>query len=333
MSPAARQARSIEQGYTIDAYTGANRLDRLAAGIDPKRATSGPMPFFTDTSELASQYALNKADNSAINELGDFSAQFTRDGKNLDDIGKSLSSAQKRELASRLEDIGIDDDGNITIMKGQPGSASADHWRYLLKTHKGDPIRAAKELWLESGVIFGNEADFAKVLDMAGLKNVEFDSPNVQAPGVLPAKLKIQSPLDTSDTAQLQKLLPQLERAAKKAPRPEYTQGGVDNWDKTTIRPEDWVQRLKDDLQNGTSHTWTVIPDWVTEFLKRKGYDGIKDTGGKQGGAPHVVYIPFAPEQVRSRFAAFDPKNIGKPGLSLGVAGLAGGAALSQDEQ
>jgi len=330
MSAAARAARAAEQGYTIDAYTGANRLDRLAEGIKPERATSGPMPFFTDDTTLASSYATGKLDNSARNELSDWNDQFTLDGKRLDQIGKSLSYTQKRDLAAKLENISYDDDGNIVQAIGQPGGAGLDHWRYLLKTNRGDPIAAAKELWLESGQIFGEEEKFTKVLEMAGIKGVQFDSPDMSFPGVLPARLKIQNPLDTSKVDDLQAMLPELEVAAQKAPKPQYTQGGVDQWDKTTTDPMVWLERYRDDLKTGNTHAWTVVPDWVTEFLKSKGYDGIKDMGGKMGGPKHVVYIPFTPEQVRSRFAKFDPKNVGKAGLSLG---LAGGVALSQSDK
>jgi len=53
---------------------------------------------------------------------------------------------------------------------------------------------------------------------------------------------------------------------------------------------------------------WTSIPDKVTEALKKIGYNGIIDKSGKGGsGTPQDVIIPFVPEQVRSRFAAFDP--------------------------
>jgi hypothetical protein len=37
------------------------------------------------------------------------------------------------------------------------------------------------------------------------------------------------------------------------------------------------------------------------------GFNGILDVGGKMGGEAHQVVIPFKPEQIRSRFAAFDP--------------------------
>ena len=42
----------------------------------------------------------------------------------------------------------------------------------------------------------------------------------------------------------------------------------------------------------------------VTDYLKSKGYDGIKDVGGKGGGEGHTVWIPFTGKQVKSAEAA-----------------------------
>ncbi|MEE0839674.1 MAG: hypothetical protein U0L72_03870, partial [Acutalibacteraceae bacterium] len=57
---------------------------------------------------------------------------------------------------------------------------------------------------------------------------------------------------------------------------------------------------LNDDIENETTHAWTVIPDFVTDYLKEQKYDGIKDKGGKGGGDGHTVWIPFSSEQVKS---------------------------------
>ena len=65
MDEASRMARADEM-FPIEGYHGAGRLDRLLEkpGLDPDRATSGPMPFFTDSPRLASTYAKNKAATS-----------------------------------------------------------------------------------------------------------------------------------------------------------------------------------------------------------------------------------------------------------------------------
>ena len=66
------------------------------------------------------------------------------------------------------------------------------------------------------------------------------------------------------------------------------------------MTPERFLERISYDIDAGTSHAWTSIPDFVTAYLKENGYDGIKDTGGKGGGESHTVWIPFSSEQVKS---------------------------------
>ena len=51
-------------GYTIRAYHGTSRSDRVGTVFLPERATSGPMAFFTSDPEIAANYAKDKADTS-----------------------------------------------------------------------------------------------------------------------------------------------------------------------------------------------------------------------------------------------------------------------------
>lgn len=75
----------------------------------------------------------------------------------------------------------------------------------------------------------------------------------------------------------------------------------ADMWDKNSIDIYDWIERLKDDLSNATTHAWTSIPDVVTDFLKEYGgYNGIIDKGGKNGGDIHTVAIPFYSNQIKN---------------------------------
>ena len=68
------------------------------------------------------------------------------------------------------------------------------------------------------------------------------------------------------------------------------------------------MNQLEEDLSKGeNSFVWTSIPDKITKQLEQLGFNGILDTGGKMGGESHQVVIPFRSEQLRSRFAAFDP--------------------------
>jgi hypothetical protein len=69
----------------------------------------------------------------------------------------------------------------------------------------------------------------------------------------------------------------------------------------------------------------------VTKTLKAKGFDGIKDSGGKGGGTAHNVWIPFEENQVKSALGNkgtfSESKNIMR---GVGVGGA--GAAVTQGE-
>ena len=79
MSEAARMGRAAQQGFSGPWYHGTERLDRLLEGnqINPKRATSGPMPYFTDDPAIASNYATGKPDTSRLaGDEGDVTRYF-----------------------------------------------------------------------------------------------------------------------------------------------------------------------------------------------------------------------------------------------------------------
>ena len=78
----------------------------------------------------------------------------------------------------------------------------------------------------------------------------------------------------------------------------------------------------------------------MVDYLKSKGYDSMllrESTYSKEArNAPYTTLAHFSPSQIRSRNAAFDPDNIGKPNIlgsaaPVGVlSALAGGAYLNQ---
>src|SRR5690606_19980636 len=71
----------------------------------------------------------------------------------------------------------------------------------------------------------------------------------------------------------------------------------------------------KSDIENNTTHAWTSIPDWVTGTLKDRGFDGIKDVGGKNGGLGHTVWIPFTDTQVKSAIGNSGKFDMSKPSI------------------
>jgi Mor family transcriptional regulator len=153
-------------------------------------------------------------------------------------------------------------------------------------------------MWVNSGSIFGEERRFVDVLRAAGMKDVVFNDPTPSFRCV-PGLHEHHNPLDTS--AIPKKVVAALKKAAKQNPNPEYS-GGVDAWDKRGPRGsgENWFPYFERGLKEGDTLAWTVVPDWVTETLKSLGYDGIKDTGGKQGGRGHEVWIPSRKIRLRA---------------------------------
>ena len=318
-----------ESGMPLAVYHGTARPDRIGAQFRKSRATSGPMAFFTDDPNIASGYAKGKQDTSLAYENTDYENWFKKkEGRstlNLDQAGYRLSSEEKQNVINRLRNIGMDDQGNIVTGQGLVSDDTFDF--YLKREAGGNPLKAAKQLWLESGTLYNREEEFQKVLELAGIKGFETDFPTATYPAVYKTYLNIKNPLDTSNIDEY--TMAQLEYVAnrtRKAPQ----RGGADPWDKNIRDPKQWFSQLKEDYDAGqNSMVWTSIPDWVTKALKNIGYDGIKDTGGKFGGQTHTVWIPFEENQVKSatgNIGKFSPesKNILRGAAVTPAAGLLG---------
>lgn len=291
-----------ESGKPLTLFHGARRSDRIAGvnKFDPKRATSGPMAFFTSDSDIASKYATGKADTSL--EVPDsYAAWFkvktpgSRKPVDIDRAWWGLPIEQRQKIAALAPRISRDDDGNI-IMEDESHKSGIGNYDYEIREKKGNALAALMEGWLNGGTLYGEEEKFLDVLKMAGVDGAEFHDPHAEHPGVIPVHLSIKNPLNTS--AIPDDVMASLMEAAK---RKRGKQGsGADQWDKRYISGPQWVERLEEDRKNGTTHAWTSIPDWATDALRAKGYDGIQDVGGKYGGDKHAVWIPFSPTQIKS---------------------------------
>lgn len=329
-------------GFSGPWYHGTERLDRLLEKdkINPKRATSGPMPYFTDNPDVASNYASGKADTSRVAEdNGDVSNYFTAQPKDLGIGGRSpipvertwhfLPQGMRQTIAERAPRIGYQDpdtqDGPLVVHPDTGGSISSeDHYAYTLRQHRGNHLSALRDIWHDSGHLFGNEAELKKVYKLAGYPAPISDqnAPWTEAKGVLPAMLRMHNPLVTHNTEEIRaRVIPHLEQTFKRdRTRSKPDNWGADQWDKNTrYTPREWTAQLKQDMEKGdNSFAWTSIPDKVTDALKGLGYDGVLDTGGKMdpnGMNQHRVAVPFHPEQVRSTLAAFDPASAETPQL------------------
>ena len=338
------EMRAQAMGY-IDYLHGTQRLDRLLEGktLDPRRATSGPMPYGTTTPELASSYATSKADTSRrATDEGDVRRYFEVAPK---DIGiQGLRSplpvetawhfmtpeqqAKIRELAPRVGYENLDEfTGKLMVHpEGVNGNLSANHWNWLMKNEaKGNPLTALRHMWYESGQLVHEPETLGQIYRLAGVDAPisQTKAPWTESQGVLLGKARITNPIDTSNTEQVSALIEPLKQAFARD-RSRTKAVGPDQWAKDVrYTPRSWVSELEKDLAEGKeSYVWTSIPDKVTAELRRLGFNGIIDRSGKGGGSKEPVVIPFDPAQVRSRFAAFDPAEMDVPDLLKATGGI-----------
>jgi hypothetical protein len=315
----------------IDYLHGTERLDRLLSGksLNPKKATSGPMPFGTNTPSMASSYAMNKADTSlALQNEGNLADYFQVLPKSMGERGTSpmnvenvwyrLPADKKAEILDKASRIGYanpdEASGGFVLHQSSEGAPySKSFWEYTLNREaKGNPLTALRKTYAESGMLDAYApSELADIYKLAGFpyEITQTNAPWTSAKGVMTGKAMISNPINTSDTETLKETVIPFLKDQFKSDRTRVKTGGVDQWDKNTrFTPKQWVNQLEDDLSKGTnSFVWTSIPDKVTTQLEKLGFNGILDTGGKMGGEAHQVVIPFKPEQLRSRFAAFDP--------------------------
>lgn len=308
------------QGKPLVVYHGSKRPDRINKRFRKSRATSGPMAFFTESPEVSSSYATAKADTSLV-PPEDYAGWFKYKPRgsahevDIDHAWYHLTPEQRATIADRLPRVNnTTPEGNEsdTLRLGRPGEfglTSGDHWQYEIRQAHGNVLKAAKELWLAGGVLFGDESKFMDVLRLGGMDmdRTRFDDPHAEYPAVFPVYLKIEHPLDTSNIpASVVDAV--AARARRQRPADEY---GADIWAKNTRDPVDWADELRRDVESeGAGHVWTSIPDFVTRTLRELGYDGIKDRGGKNGGVGHTVWVPFDDRQVKSATGnrgTFDP--------------------------
>ncbi|MBO5097076.1 MAG: hypothetical protein J6B96_02035 [Agathobacter sp.] len=294
-----------ENGTLKPYYHGTARGDRVGYRFDPERATSGPMAFFTDSEEIAGNYARDKQDTSlAYDEQYDsYETQFrvNRNGKNMSvvELWNTLSMSERNAIKEKAKHITMDDDWENVIYNEEVEYGLGNFDVYELNAHRGNALHTLVDSWLTDGNIYGEEQKFLDVLKLVGIEDAEYMDPNKREEKVYAVYLNVTNPLRTEELDQqfVDELHEWLDNEDLSVYQKESS--GADMWDKNSIDPYEWLDRLQDDVNNGTTHAWTSIPDAITGFLKEKGYDGIFDTGGKGGGAGHQVVIPFYSNQIK----------------------------------
>ncbi|WP_448806701.1 ADP-ribosyltransferase-containing protein [Akkermansia sp.] len=305
-------------GDPVIVYHGTARKDRVGTVFRPERATSGPMAFFTDSPEIASNYSRNKTDTSIDYEeedYHDYHRQFRvtlPSGRDipLERYWNYLSPEERQRIARTAGHIRTDWEGDDSIILDPSADEANGGFRFHLQEARGNALRALVYHWLDSGTLFGQEARFLDVLSKLDLPIAPwYRDPDYTEPGVYACYLHMEHPFRTNGITG--KILTSLKAASRKAGSPAQ-KGGLLSWSKNDLAPEAWIDTLEEDVKNGTTYAWTTIPDWVTACLKRLGYDGIIDQGGKFHSDIHTVYIPFSPYQLKSATdnnGSFDSSN------------------------
>ena len=291
-----------ENGEPKVVYHGTARADRVGTVFRPDRATSGPMAFFTDNAEIAANYARDKADTSLEYEDehdGDYRFRFLVQyhGSNvpIHRYWRLLSPAEQKRIANLAGHIIPDEDGNFYVERSHYSGYGA--YERHLRDARGNALQALCDEWLDSGALFDEEGSFMEILDLLELPDtVLFKDPNYREEKVYDVFMRMEKPFYTSKISKRD--INSLRAAAKKAKPKETRQ--ADAWDKNQWKPMEWMANLEEDFANGTAYAWTSIPDWVTECLRKKGYDGIADRGGKYHETKHTVLIPFGANQIKS---------------------------------
>ena len=301
-------AAGAQAGYTIKAYHGTGRADRVGTVFRPERATSGPMAFFTDDRGIAENYARDKQDTSIAydEEYGDYHTQFRvkdKKGKSIpvSQLWNTLSYRERSQILERAKHIAWDDEIENIIYDPEATSGNGGFQEWQLRENRGNAIETLINAWLDGGDLYNQEERFLEVLKLAGIENVTWNNPDARVEKVYDTLLKIQNPFST-DVNFNNEFIDGLLAWWDEQDQEKYNKetASADLWDKNNRTIEQWTDMARDNVENGYTTVWTSIPDAVTDYLKAQGYDGIKDEGGKGGGRSHTVWIPFSSEQVKS---------------------------------
>lgn len=309
-----------KHGYSIPAYHGTSRADRVGRVFRADRATSGPMAFFTDSREIAEGYARDKRDTSLAydDRYQNYHTQFrvNRNGKEMSvsDLWNTLPYSERTRITEKARHITLDDEAENIIVDNNARDGIGN-FSYALKEHGNNAIEALIEGWLDDGTLYGEEERFSEVLEKIGITDAKYYDPEARDEKVFDVLLKIQNPFDTStiDEDFIRGYEEWCEANDRTGIDEQYA--NADPWDKRRISYDMFAQKMRDNLKDGITTAWTSIPDSMTDYLKSLNHDGIKDAGGKNGGQSHTVWIPFESSQIKSA----DPRTYDEDGNPIPI--------------
>lgn len=305
-----------ESGNIKRYYHGTARGDRVGTYFNPERATSGPMAFFTDNPEIAENYSKSKADTSMSydSDYDSYETQFRAKVKGMDmpliNAWRYLPMDARARIKDRAEHTHYDWDDYETLIYDEETTEAGGGFSWQLREARGNVFQALNEQWLNSGNLFNEEGKYIDVLKFIGVfdefEKLGYGEPYYKDPyyreeKVFEVYLNVTNPFHTADVDE--EFLNDARDWVDNTDLSIYESETADSdlWDKRSLDPYEWLDRLESDIENKTTHAWTSIPDVITDFLKEYGgYDGIVDAGGKHTGYGHQVVIPFYSEQIKN---------------------------------
>ena len=187
-----------EDGKIKPFYHGTARADRVGYVFDPKLATSGPMAYFTDDPDIATNYSRDKADTSLAydSDYDSYETQFQVNGKPVTEYWNTLTAAEKKAMTEKIKQVTLDDNDNIVLKPGnQIGIGSFSD--YELHRAKGNALSVLVDMWLGDGNLWNEESRFLDVLKAVGVDQAQYNDPDYREEKVYQAYLNITNPYNT----------------------------------------------------------------------------------------------------------------------------------------
>jgi hypothetical protein len=318
-----------ETGEPKVVYSGHSNAAMYGTKYEPRKGTAGGF-FATEDPDIASNYAAGKI---GVKEYFEHGGEYRLQGKG-GKLNKKLwqveLTPEQTELAKKkLLEMGYGYDDNIksAVPYDKEARRLYQNPSNLQNIHDflegmGETIGYTEEKGANVVEKWG-KSNFEDLMDELGLK---WDSYKQPRPGVMPVYLNITNPLDTS-----RPFPPELLDALKVAAKGERTKNYDTHWTKDFPLKE-WIKKIEE----GDEYWSTQIPAKAMPVLKRFGYDGIKDVGGKGGGPQHPVWIAFDPEQIKSatgNVGTFDPMNPDITRLAPVAVGAGALKKLAEDDR
>ena len=299
-------------------YSGHSNIELYGNSFNPKKATAGGF-FATDNPDIASSYASSKIGIKEYWENGEQYRIYNPKTKKFNKLIREITLTDEQirifnewwgenyggTLSQHIKENSRSD-AKLKRYQYFGGANNLEAFWYVMET-MGDTIAYAKP-GEDPLYVRQQKNTFEELLDKAGIK---WQSYEWMQPGVMKVFLKIENPLDTSKPFPTD-VMASLEKTAKREKRMTDDEWRDAHWTKN-YPVYKWIEDIKAMETTGEETFWaTQIPTKARNVLKEFGYDGIKDVGGKMGGAGHEVWIALDSTQIKSATGnngGFDPNN------------------------